>query len=125
MIRELNVFNNKRIQTYGEGCQLLKIGMGLNTNKVVSGNIGSDKRMEYTVIGDGVNLASRLEGITKTYGVKVCMSEFTNQEVESHFITRQIDTVAVKGKTSGIKIYELVAAKDDCDWSTLSFRDGA
>ena len=56
------------------------------------------------------------------YGVKVCMSEFTNQEVTSHFITREIDTVAVKGKVDGIKIFELIAAKDDCSWDTLSFR---
>ena len=52
------------------------------------------------------------------------MSEFTNQEVTSHFITREIDTVAVKGKVDGIKIFELIAAKDDADWSTLSFATG-
>ena len=56
------------------------------------------------------------------YGVKVCMSEFTNQEVTSHFITREIDTVAVKGKVDGIKIFELIAARDDCSWDSLSFR---
>ena len=50
------------------------------------------------------------------------MSEFTNQEVTSHFITREIDTVAVKGKVDGIKIFELIAAKDECDWASLSYR---
>ena len=50
------------------------------------------------------------------YGVKVCMSEFTNQEVESHFVTREIDTVAVKGKADGVKIYELICSKDDADF---------
>lgn len=49
------------------------------------------------------------------------MSEFTNQEVTTHFITREIDTVAVKGKADGIKIFELIAAKDECDWSNLSY----
>ena len=52
------------------------------------------------------------------------MSEFTNQEVTSHFITREIDTVAVKGKVDGIKVYELIAAKDDADWNTLTFVTG-
>ena len=60
--------------------------------------------------------------VLRQYGVKVCMSEFTNQEVTSHFITREIDTVAVKGKVDGIKIFELIAAKDDCSWDSLSFR---
>ena len=59
--------------------------------------------------------------MTAQYGVKVCMSEFTNQEVTSHFITREIDTVAVKGKADGIKIFELIAARDECSWDTLSF----
>jgi len=124
MIRELNNFNNKRIANHGEGCQLLKIGIGLNTNKVVSGNIGSDKRMEYTVIGDGVNLASRLEAQTKTYGVDVLISEFTQKDITEVFITRELDAVAVKGKADGVRVYELVGAKDvfedgsDCTPST-------
>merc|ERR1719473_1541219 len=118
----LEVFNQRRREARGPDTETFAIGIGLNTNKVVSGNIGSDKRMEYTVIGDGVNLASRLEGITKTYGIKVCMSEFTNQEVTSHFVTREIDTVAVKGKADGIKIFELIAARDECAWDSLAFR---
>ena len=118
MIRELNRFNNKRIQNLGAGCQLFKIGIGLNTNKVVSGNIGSDQRMEYTVIGDGVNLASRLEAQTKTYGVDVLISEFTNLEVQEAFITRELDTIAVKGKAAGIRVFELVGAR-------IVFEDGS
>ena len=115
MIRELNRFNNKRVRLHGADCQLLKIGIGLNTNKVVSGNIGSDKRMEYTVIGDGVNLASRLEAQTKTYGVDVLISETTMLEVKDAFITRELDSIAVKGKTAGVKVYELVGARNVFD----------
>eukprot|EP01043_Picozoa_sp_COSAG02_P020368 COSAG02_NODE_1004_length_15275_cov_11.955917_2_plen_150_part_00 len=56
------------------------------------------------------------------YNIKVCISEFTNREVTSHFVTREIDTVAVKGKKDGIKIFELIAARDTCSWDSLAFR---
>ena len=65
------------------------------------------------VIGDGVNLASRLEGITKTYGCDIIISEFTYMDIKDTFMTRELDSVAVKGKESGVKIYELICARDD------------
>jgi len=109
MIQQLAKFNAK---AKAAGKRTLAIGLGLNTGKVISGNIGSEKRMEYTVIGDPVNLASRLEGITKTYGVQICISEFTHSEVSPFFMTRELDSVAVKGKEHGIRIFELLRERD-------------
>ena len=109
MIHVLRDFNRFRVE---HGKNTLAIGIGINTGKAVSGNIGSEKRMEYTVIGDCVNLASRLEGITKTYGVELVISENTYLEVKDWFIVRELDSVAVKGKEQGLRIYELIAEKD-------------
>ena len=111
MVRQLSKFNHTRMQR-GE-TETFQIGLGLNTGKVISGNIGSEKRMEYTVIGDHVNLASRLEGITKTYGVQIVISEYTHSEVHEFFDTRELDSVAVKGQAKGIRIYELLREKPD------------
>lgn len=110
MVKQLSKFNHSRMQR-GE-TEKFEIGLGLNTGKVISGNIGSEKRMEYTVIGDAVNLASRLEGITKTYGVQIVISEYTYQEVHEFFDTRELDSVAVKGQAKGIRIYELLREKN-------------
>eukprot|EP01043_Picozoa_sp_COSAG02_P041166 COSAG02_NODE_3391_length_6821_cov_16.598929_2_plen_1453_part_00 len=118
MVTQLSKFNQLRTQR-GE-TETFKIGLGLNTGTVVSGNIGSEKRMEYTVIGDHVNLASRLEGITKTYGVQIVISEYTHREVHEFFDTRELDTVAVKGQAKGVRIYELLREKP----GVVPFDDG-
>ena len=109
MIKELDVFNKKRVES---GDEPIRIGIGINTGEVVSGNIGSDKRMDYTVIGDGVNLAARLEGITKLYKVSVLISESTKDSLHDRYLLRELDWIRVKGKDEPIAIFEVVNAYD-------------
>lgn len=84
----------------------IKIGVGLNTDSVVAGNIGSKKRMDYTIIGDGVNLAARLESACKQYGCGILLSQFTVDKLKGAYRLRALDNVVVKGKTEPVTIYE-------------------
>jgi adenylate cyclase len=91
----------------------IKIGIGINSDTVISGNIGSSKRMEFTAIGDGVNLGSRLESASKQYGCDIVISESTFQPCKDRIWYRELDQIRVKGKTQPVKVYELVGLKED------------
>ena len=86
---------------------IFQVRLGINTGKVIVGNVGTDERLSYTVVGDNVNLASRLEGLNKIYGTAVLISDSTLKGCKDQLVTRPIDLVAVKGKDKGILIHEL------------------
>lgn len=101
---ERRVFNNK---------EPIKIGIGINSDSVISGNIGSSKRMEFTAIGDGVNLGSRLESASKIYGCDIIISEHTYKPCADQVCVRELDKIRVKGKKQPVSIYELIGLDSD------------
>ena len=116
MMTDLKVFNDKRAS---EGKMPIDHGMGINTDSIVSGNIGSPKRMDYTVIGDGVNLAARIESACKQYGAHILISEYTHKAVKATYRTRQVDYVIVKGKTEPVGDYEVFDFHDENSYPNL------
>ena len=110
MLKDLEKFNEEIAK---EGVPAFGMGLGINTDTVVVGNMGSVQRFDYTCLGDGVNLASRLEGQSKPYGVKIIIGPRTAELVGDEFPIVELDLIAVKGKTEPVKIYSITSEKDE------------
>jgi adenylate cyclase len=110
MMGSLDAFNR---EVTAEGVPPFGMGLGINTDTVVVGNMGSDQRFDYTCLGDGVNLASRLEGQSKPYGVKIVLGQKTAQLVKDEYYVLELDCIAVKGKTQGVTIYTVLGRNDE------------
>lgn len=108
-IEKVNELKNKSIS---KGLPCFKTRIGLHTGDVLVGNLGSNRRINYTILGDSVNLTSRLEGLNKYYGTDIIISDSLYKEVKEKFLCRPLDIVSVKGKELPLIIYELIAIKE-------------
>jgi adenylate cyclase len=103
----LNAERERQAAAAGQAYKPLRIGVGINTGECCVGNMGSHQRMEYTVVGDSVNLASRLEGASKTYGVDLILSESTAQQVLGEALA-ELDLIRVKGRDQAVRIFTVL-----------------
>ncbi|MSR85453.1 adenylate/guanylate cyclase domain-containing protein [Candidatus Uhrbacteria bacterium] len=113
-LRELN-----KTGAFPSGIEL-KVGIGMNTGDMVVGNIGAEMRYDYTVIGDTVNLGSRVESLCKEYGVEIIITDAVKRELDDQFVLRILDQVAVKGKKEPIRIFEVLGERSQATEEELA-----
>ena len=107
-IRMMNALDALKDQAwFDRGWPDIQIRIGVSSGPMAVGNMGTDMRFAYTAIGDGVNLASRLEGLNKDYGTRILISEFTRDRLKTVFAVRELDLVRVRGKRVPVRVYEL------------------
>ena len=124
---ELNAIRKEEAKAQNKDFLELKIGIGLNTGGCVVGNMGSDQRFDYSVLGDSVNLAARLEGQSKSYGVKTVIGPETYESVKDTYATLQLDLIAVKGKKEAVTIFTLAGDnefKESSEFKKLESKHG-
>jgi len=113
-VLEMRKISRKIISEFpNEAFRGIRTRFGLNTGNMICGNMGSEQLFDYTGIGDNMNLAARLESINKIYGTEIVISESTRNLLDNSFVVRELDRVAVKGKSKGVVIYELVGKKEE------------
>ena len=112
MSRQLGLLNQSLMS---RNLDPLDIGIGINTGEVVVGNMGADQRFDYSCLGDAVNLAARLEGQSKSYGVRLVIGESTAANMDSYYFLIELDLIAVKGKSEGVRIFTSLASLQDID----------
>jgi adenylate cyclase len=117
--RRLKALNERRL---AEGKTVFNTRIGLHTGFSIVGNMGSSERLNYTALGDNVNLASRLEGVNKRYGTNIIVSQGTYRYVRNEFVLRPLDYIAVVGKENSVQIFELMGDRDSVDYEALKER---
>jgi adenylate cyclase len=114
-LQMIDVLKTLQAKWEAQGRPRIDVGIGINTGPMVVGNMGSTKRFNFTIMGDSVNLASRLEGINKEFGTRIIVSEATYLETQEHFTVRELDLIRVKGKKKPVKIFELLGLTADLE----------